>query len=526
MKIYFSGIGGIGMSALAQISWFKGFEVIGSDIKRSFIIDKLERLGIKVFIEQSAKNIDSSVDLFVYSSSIDEHNPELNRAKSLGIKVLHRSDYLQEIIKDHRVIAVTGSSGKTTTTSYIAFAFNKMGIKANAIVGGWVKEWDSNVIYFNESDLSVIEADESDGSLLSYNPIISVINDLSVDLNINTPKFRDVPISKLKLALYDIFKTYVGNIIDKGGKVIFSLDNSIVEFIRFLDLNRNFDKFYFFGSYQDLETKRSFLDELGKPYEVLFYKGLEYSLDNGSPYVRAKVFYGLKNDYKVVSDFLFDLNLSTIGDYNISNALASTLVFKVYNECFNGFSGDMGGEKKDLLDFGNSLYGFLGPKRRFEILFNDMVKVGNSDFRVLVVDDYAHNPKKIYSLVSNLSLFYRDYYKVLIYQPHRYTRTLIFWDDLKYVFRDLDLLVVLPIYGSGESPIIGISSENLVKEINKENLNIKEILYIEDYSDLEKVLLSKVEIFMDKIFVFVGAGSITNFANSFSNTLKQIFVKS
>ncbi len=519
MKVYFSGIGGIGMSALAQISLAKGYTVLGSDIKKTFITDKLQNLGIQIFYEQSANNIDNSIDLLVYSSSIDEYNPEIKRAKELGINVVHRSDYLQEIIKDHKVIAITGSSGKTTTSSLTTFGFNKIGIKTNGIIGGWVREWDSNVIYFNDSDITVIEADESDGSLINYNPVISVINDLSIDLNVNSPTFKNIPIDNLKYALYEIFFNYIKKIISNNGRIIFSLDNSVLEFIRYFNLEKYIENFYFYGSYQDFIKNKEFLKDFS--YRVLYYQDVDFYLDNGNPYISSNLFYFSYKGKEFLVDSLGKLNLATIGEYNLHNSLAAVSCFIIYNEIFNYFN-DFQEFKGEVIKFIKGLYNFSGPKRRFEILYNDLIDIGNSLSRLIVVDDYAHNPKKIYSLVSSLALFYNNYYKVVIYQPHRYTRTLIFWQDLMYIFKNLDLLVILPIYTANESSIIGISSENLAKEIfkYKESLNINEILYIETYENLEKTLLSKLNILKDKVIVFVGAGSITNFANSFANTIK------
>jgi len=523
MKVYFSGIGGIGMSALAQISLIKGYEVLGSDIKKSYITDKLEQLGIKIYNEQSANNINNSIDLLVYSSSIDENNPEIKKAKELGISIIHRSNYLQDIIKDHRVISVAGSSGKTTTSSFISYGFNKAGIKVNGIIGGWVREWDSNVIYFNDSDVTVIEADESDGSLINYTPVISVINDLSIDLNINSPKFKSVPIDKLKFAIYDIFFEYVKNIISNNGRIIFSLDNSVIDFINHFNLKRYIDEFSFYGSYENFIDKKDFL--AGLDSQLLCYKGIDIKLEDGNPFIETNIFYYNNRGFKSnIDEYTSKLRLSTIGSYNINNALASIFSFIVYNQIYNviddeSFFGDY------VLRFINSLYGFLGPKRRFEILYNNLINVEGNYSRLVVVDDYAHNPKKIYSLISNLSLFYRDYYRIVIYQPHRYTRTLIFWEDLKHVFKDLNLLIILPIYSASESPIIGISSKDLTNEIelNKESLNIDEVLYLEDYKELEEVLLSMVNILKDKIMVFVGAGNITNFTNYFVEVLNNKF---
>jgi UDP-N-acetylmuramate--alanine ligase len=523
MKVYFSGIGGIGMSALAQISLIKGYQVLGSDIKKSYITDKLEKLGIKIYNEQSANNIDESIDLLVYSSSINEDNPEIKKAKELGINIIHRSNYLQDIIKDHRVISVTGSSGKTTTSSFVSYGFNEAGIKVNGIIGGWVREWDSNVIYFNDSDITVIEADESDGSLINYTPVISIINDLSIDLNINSPKFKSVPIDKLKYAIYDIFFEYVKNIISNDGRIIFSLDNSVIDFINHFNLKKYIDKFSFYGSYEDFIDKKDFLDNLNS--QLLYYKGIDIKLEDGNPFIESSIFYFSTKDLRENKySYTSKLRLSTIGKYNINNALAAILSFIVYNQVYNVIDDELF-FRDYVLKFINSLYGFSGPKRRFEILYNNLINFDGNNSRLIVVDDYAHNPKKIYSLISNLALFYRDYYRIVIYQPHRYTRTLIFWEDLKHIFRDIDLLIILPIYSASESPIIGISSKDLAQEIslNKESLNINEVLYLEDYKELEEVLLSKVNILKDKIMVFVGAGNITNFANSFASILNTKF---
>lgn len=489
MKIFFSGVGGIGMSALAQIAALNGHEVVGSDIKPSYITEKLQQMGIQIFFKQEEKNITEDIDLFVYSSAIDKENPEYKKANLLNIKSLHRSQYLDQILLEKELIAITGSSGKTTTTTLTGLALNQMGIKSNLITGGWIKELNSNVIW-NDSNMVVIEADESDGSLLNYHPNIALITDLAVDVNLNSGEFKNVPLQDLKSKLKEIYKKFVERIIDKKGRIIISNDEELFNFIK----NNGFIVNVVFG-------EKTYVD-YGVPF-IYFDNLIQYE-KGGFPFVEFTLGLRLKND----DLYLGNANLKSIGRYNAFNFVGA---------CSTLFSLT---ENVDCLKKLCSISPQLSfTKRRFEILFNDIVN-GN---RLVIVDDYAHNPKKISFLIENVNFVYKDYQRIAIFQPHRYTRTMMFWDKLKNSFFNLDYLIILPIYSAGEKPIENINSENLTEMIKKQNTRIKQILYIDDFDRVIRFLRNVVGN-KDSIVIFIGAGNITNLANNFASSFYN-FVK-
>lgn len=491
MKIYFSGIGGIGMSAIAQISFLLGNQVLGSDIKPSYITDKLQEMGIKIFFHQQEENITQDINLFVYSSAIDKDNPEYKQAEKLNIPILHRSQYLKEILKNKKVISITGSSGKTTTTTLTGMILNNLSIPVNLITGGWIKELNSNIIW-NDSEWVVLEADESDGSLLNYHSNIGLITDLAVDVNLSSQTFRQLNTSinpsNLKQKLKEIYKEFIEKINKIQGKIIISNDQELLNFIN----QNNFKVDIIFGSsFEKFDLPYFFFDDFNQ-FEV-----------KGFPYVEFRLKALIKNS-------LYDLGnlkLSTIGKYNVLNFTACASVVFALTQNLNYL--------KNLTNI--DLNSIQLPKRRFEILFNDIV----NNNRLIVVDDYAHNPKKIKSLINDLNIVYHNYQRIVVFQPHRYTRTMMFWDKLKEVFNNLDYLIILPIYEAGEKPIENINSQNLTNLIKQQKNNIKEVKYIESFQKTIDFLEEKIK-YKDTIIVFVGAGNITNLANQWANDLFQL----
>ncbi|MFN4220091.1 MAG: Mur ligase domain-containing protein [bacterium] len=491
MKIFFSGIGGIGMSALAQISTLLNNQTIGSDLKKTYITEKLEKMGIKIFYNQSSQNITQDLNLFVYSSAITPDNPEFIKAKQLKIPLLHRSEYLNEILKNKQVISITGSSGKTTTTTITGIALNKLEIKSNLITGGWIKEIDSNIIW-NNSDMVVLEADESDGSLTNYPSHIGLITDLAVDINLNSQKFKNTnnPQNKLK----DIYTEFVKKIKLNNGKLIISNDTELINFIK----ENDFKPDIIFGESKPNVFSDVFIS-LDLPY--ISFQNLAQTERNGYPLIN----FTLKINIKEKEEEIGRVQLKTIGTYNALNFIATASIIFSITENIQTL--------KKLCLISESI---PFAKRRFEILFNEVIK----NKRLIIVDDYAHNPKKIKSLLSNLNKVYKNYQRIVIFQPHRYTRTMMFWENLITVFKGMDYLIILPIYEAGENPIPGISSENLTLNIKKQAEKEENIFYIETFEQTQK-LLEKLINNKDSIVVFVGAGNITNLANTFAQNFLE-----
>lgn len=489
MKIYFSGIGGIGMSSLAQIAHQQNNIVIGSDLKKTYITEKLEKIGIKINYNQVKENITEDIDLFVYSSAIEKDNPEYQMASQLKINSLHRSEYLNQLLKNKKVIAITGSSGKTTTTTLTGIALNKIGIQSNLITGGWITNIDSNTIW-NDSEIVVLEADESDGSLLNYQTTIGLITDLAVDVNINTSKFKNTPLQDLSNKLKEIYLEFIDKIKQNNGSLIISNDLELQKFVEDKDLPIS----AIFGN----DSKHQ------SDYPYFFYEDLIQYEHNGYPFLKFRV----RFSYKDKVEDLGMVELRTIGKYNAFNYLAAASIVFVLTQ-----------DLKYIKQMNQISSSFPFAKRRFEILLNEII----NGKRLIVIDDYAHNPKKITSLMKNLNTVYSNYQRIAVFQPHRYTRTLMFWDKLGKSFFDLDQLIILPIYEAGEKPIPQVDSLNLTKLIKNQSNNINKIQYLESFQETISFLINQISN-RDSLVVFIGAGNITNLAESFAKKLSISYI--
>jgi len=500
LKLHFSGIGGIGMSALAQIASIEKHQVQGSDLKQSYITDKLQQMGIKIFFEQNEQNITNDLDLFIYSSAIEKNNPEYKKALNLNIKMLHRSEYLNEIIRDKKVIAITGNSGKTTTTTLTGIGLNKLGIKSSLITGGWIKSINSNIIWEN-SDLVALEADESDGSLINYPTHIGLINDLSTDANINSSKFKDVPIDNIKNKLKEVFSEFIQKIKKSNGKIIISTDKELIKFVK----QNNFDVNMLFGAYDNCEEIYSYEEtyqNLINNLPIIYSCNIDQYEKDGYPFTEFDLNIRIKDKDLRISR----AKIKSIGSYNALNFTAASSIIYTLTEKTEPL--------KELCRISEELE---FTKRRFEILVN----INSNNRRTIVVDDYAHNPKKLKALTTNLNKVYKNYQRIIVFQPHRYTRTMLFWDKFQHSFSDLHSLIILPIYEAGEKPIENINSEKLTYKIQQNNKTIKEITYIENEETLFKYLHNKIKD-NSTIIVFAGAGNITSMAHKFSKTFLEI----
>jgi len=496
MRIHFSGIGGIGMSALAQIAVTQHY-VQGSDIKQSYITDKLQQMGIKIFFKQTEENITNDLDLFVYSSAIERTNPEYREALNKKIKILHRSEYLNEVIKDKKVIAITGSSGKTTTTTLTGILLNKIGIKSSLITGGWIKSINSNVIWEN-SELVVLEADESDGSLLNYPTHIGLINDLSNDVNLNTSKFKDIPINNITDKLKEVFAEFVHKIKKSNGKVIVSTDNELKQFIK----ENNLEVDSLFGIFNSPEEALEKNLSQKKKIPLIYCSNICQREENGYPLTEFDLHIKIGNEDLKIGR----AKIKTIGYYNALNFTATASIVYILTEKIEAL--------KELCKISEESE---FTKRRFEILLNCIF----NNKRLIVVDDYAHNPKKLKALTTNLNYVYKNYKRIVVFQPHRYTRTMLFWDSFQSSFSNLDSLVILPIYEAGEKPIENINSQKLTHQIQQNNKTIKEITHIETEERLFSYLEEKIQE-DNTIIVFAGAGNITSIAHKFSSIFSEI----
>ena len=402
---HFIAIGGIGQSALAKILLGEGYSVSGSDISHSKYVLELEKLGAKVFIGHSEDNIIGN-PCIVLSTAIKEDNPELIKARKLGLKIIHRSDLLAEISRKYPCfIGFSGTHGKTTTSGLCSYLLSKAGKKPAFAIGGIIPEINTNgdceekyTPYF------VAELDESDGTILKYQPKITVVNNLEADhFDFYTNGLDDI------LKTFGIFLSNLKS----DSKVIINVDNSAnCELI-----SQNQDKkFITFGIKADAD----------------------YSAKNIQYFGLGSKFDVFKND-----KLICQIQLSIPGEHNVYNALAVCVAL-----IEAGF---------EIEEFLPHFLTFSGMGRRFQ-----KVAEFNS---ITIVDDYAHHPSEIKATLN--AVLNVESRKVAIFQPHRYSRFVGLYDDFLSSFENADVVFVLDVYAAGEDKISSPNVKDFAKALEK-----------------------------------------------------------
>jgi UDP-N-acetylmuramate--alanine ligase len=439
VKIHFVGIGGIGMSGIAEVLLSLGYKVSGSDTAESANVKKLREHGAEVYIGHSAENL-NSVTVLVYSSAVNDKNPEVARALSEGIPVIRRAEMLAELMRLKYGLAVAGTHGKTTTTSFLATILQECNLDPTYIIGGIVKNLHGHA-KVGKSDFLVAEADESDGSFLLLTPVMSVITNIDNDH-------------------MDHYGTE-GNLF----KAFVEFANK-VPFYGVVALNAHDEKL--------MELKQ----QVNRP-TVTF--GIDILADFEARDIEFGHFEtGFDLYYKGEKQVRFNINLP--GRHNILNCLGATaLAFHM------GLSFEQIATAVSKLE---------GVGRRFQLLMKEKT--------FEVVDDYGHHPTEIASTLKIVKDTRADYKKIVIFEPHRYTRTRDCWNQFLHCFNDADELYLLPIYAASEQEIDGISTDRLIEDINQLHPNFaKKIASVNDLIPLIEAQKA------DKtIVVTLGAGSI------------------
>lgn len=404
-KIHFIGIGGIGMSGIARLLKSMGFKIEGSDIKKSYITEILEKEKIKVKEGHCAKNISKDVDLVVITSAIQRGNPELQEAIRRKIPVVKRARLLSELCKTKKTIAVSGTHGKTTTSSMISIAMEHSGLNPTSVIGGIVKNIGSN-LKIGESEYFVIEADESDGSFLYFSPLIACVTNIDND---------HLDFYKNLKNLKNTFALFISKVPFYGRAIICADDPNLMEIVKKLDV-----PYYSYGFSKEAH------------WQAL-------NISNEKNGISFDVIYKNKKDVR--------LNLKIFGLHNVKNALCAYAALKY-----------LGVESKKIAEGLNS---FMGTKRRMELLGEIM--------GIKIFDDYGHHPTEIKNTISSLKNFYRGSKLIVIFQPHRYTRTKILYKEFGKCFDEADIIYVMPIYPAGEKEIKGVTSQLIIDSLRKNN---------------------------------------------------------
>ena len=405
-KIHFVGIGGIGMSGMAEFLFNHGFQITGSDISISDRTKHLSSKGIEIFHNHNNSNI-SNQDLIVYSSAINENNVELLQSKELQIPIMKRSQMLGELIKIKDVsIGVAGTHGKTTTSSMLGSILYESSLDPTLIIGGIVNKFNSNNIS-GEGDYIVVEADEFDRSFLSLKPTYAILNNLDKE-HLDTYKNLD--------DLKNSFCEYA-NSIPFYGKIAINNDSKYL-----VDISNKINKpSIAFGIHNKADIMAT---------------NIKYNMNQSSFRVTSKIF----ND--------FDIELKCPGTHNIYNALAATTLSLELNISIDTIK--------------NSLKKYSGVKRRFEIKYNN--KYNN----IMVIDDYAHHPVEIEYTLNAIKLGW-DNRIISIYEPHLYSRTSELKKETAEALSLSDKVIISDIYGSREKPIKNVTSDLIIDELNKLN---------------------------------------------------------
>jgi UDP-N-acetylmuramate--alanine ligase len=437
--IHFVGIGGIGMSGIAELLINLGYTVSGSDLKLSPITQRLEKKGARIF-QGHAKNQIQGANVIVTSTAISEKNPEVIQARQMVIPIIPRAEMLAELMRMKYSIAVSGAHGKTSTTAMISQILNTAGLDPTVIIGGLLQEMDTNALH-GKGDFIVAEADESDGSFLKYSPSIAAVTNIDLE---HLEFYRDIEHIK------DTFVQFI-NSVPFYGLAILCLDNEHVQDI----LPRIHVRYLTFGmsAQSDLQA-------------------MDISFKDG------------KSKFSVVyqNKTLGQINLNIAGQHNISNALAAIATGLELKIAFSTIK--------------EALEKIKGVKRRLEIK--------GEKKKILVMDDYGHHPTEIMATLTAVRESYPAKRLVVVFQPHRYTRTKALFDEFARSFYQSATLIMLPIYAASEAPIEGVDSSSLCEGIRAHGH--KDVTFAPDFTQALSIVTHKVG--KGDLVLTLGAGDI------------------
>ena len=455
-QIHFIGIGGAGMSGIAEVLLNEGYKISGSDIAESAVTQRLAKAGAKVFIGHAAENIQGA-SVVVASSAIDDSNPEVAAAKAARIPVIQRAQMLAEIMRFRHGIAVAGTHGKTTTTAMISMIYTEAKLDPTFVNGGLVKSAGKNA-HLGASRYLIAEADESDASFLHLQPMVSVVTNIE-------PDHMD---------------TYGGD-----------FEKMKATYVKFL---RNLPFYGLAVMCADDETVMEIAPQVGR--QVMTYGFSEKADYRIEDYQQT----GFQGHYTVVcpTGERIDVLLNVPGKHNALNATAALAVAK-----------EEGIENEAILA---ALADFQGAGRRFDQLGSFIRPNG----KVMLVHDYGHHPTEVDVTIKAARQGWEGKRVVMVFQPHRYSRTRDLFDDFVQVLSQVDALVMLEVYAAGEAPIVGADSKSLCRSIR--NLGKVDPILVSDTEQLGDVL---DQIIQDGDLILAqGAGSVSRISRGLAESWK------
>ncbi|MGV8073922.1 MAG: UDP-N-acetylmuramate--L-alanine ligase [Syntrophobacteraceae bacterium] len=399
--IHFIGIGGIGMSGIAELLLNLGYRVSGSDLRATDITRRLEKLGATVYLGHHAEHVQGA-DVVVLSSAVSEDNPELEAARSMvKIPVIRRAEMLAELMRLKYSVLVAGAHGKTTTTSMISTVLGRGGLDPTVVIGGKLNAWGTNA-KLGYGDFVVAEADESDGTFLLLSPTIAVVTNIDLE---HVDFYRDI-------------------------------DHIQTTFLEFLN------KIPFYGQavlcLED-ENIQAILPKIGKRFVTY---GFSSQADFQAHDIRTNDF---TTHYRVSHKRveIGEIEIHIPGRHNVLNSLAAVAVAHEL--------------EVDWPMIQAGLRDMTGVQRRFQV----KGEAGG----VLVLDDYGHHPTEIRNALETLANCFPDRRRIVAFQPHRYTRTYALMDQFARCFYDSDVLLLTEIYAASEKPIPGVTGSRLAQHI-------------------------------------------------------------
>ncbi len=444
-QIHFVGIGGAGMSGIAEVLHNLGYQVSGSDMKLNRATEHLQSLGVQIMMDHDENHINGS-DVVVVSSAVGKDNPELLAARKKRIPIVRRAEMLAELMRFRQGIAIAGTHGKTTTTSLIASVLAEAKLDPTYVIGGLLNSGGSHA-KLGTGKYLVAEADESDASFLHLQPVMTVLTNIDSDH----------------------LDTYDGD--------FQNLKNNFLEFLHRLP---------FYGlavlCIDDIGVD-SIMSELSRPFVTYgFAKNADYRATI-TRHEKGKSFFTVS---KVGQENWLEIELNMPGKHNVLNALAAIAI-----------ADELDVNDEAIMD---ALAKFAGIDRRCDVL--GVIELAGK--RTLLIDDYAHHPVEIAAILESVRDGWPGQRIVAVFQPHRYSRTQDLFDDFCQILSELDVLILLDVYSAGEAVVSGADSRALSRSIRMRGK--LDPFYLEKREELPTMLSNVVE--EEDILLMMGAGDI------------------
>ena len=458
-RLHFVGIGGIGMSGIAEVMHNLGYQVQGSDIIESANVKRLQKMGIEVSIGHSEKNI-TRAEVLVVSSAVHQDNPEVLAARSRFIPVVQRAEMLAELMRLKWSIAVSGTHGKTTTTSMIAAVLDYVNLDPTVINGGIINAYGTNA-RLGAGEWMVVESDESDGSFVKLPATVAVVTNID-------PEHMEF------YGSFDAVRAAYRNFVESipfYGFAALCIDHPEVQAL----IGKVWDRriiTYGLSPQADIRASNIRTDALGSVFDISITDRVRNS-----------------------SSLIEKVRLPMLGNHNVLNALAAVCIANEMGVSNNEISGALGE--------------FAGVKRRF-------TRTGTVD-GITIIDDYGHHPVEINAVLASARAAYSGNI-IAVVQPHRFSRLKSLFEDFCACFNDADIVVVADVYGAGESPEPGISKDSLIDGLR--GRGHRHVIALQSPEKLPHLINPFLN--SGDIVVCLGAGNITQWANELPNSLSRL----